>query len=31
MRYKPLGKTGIEVSEYGLGTWAIWAAVLMAL
>jgi len=23
MRYKPLGKTGIEVSEYGLGTWAM--------
>ena len=23
MRYKQLGKTGIEVSEYGLGTWAM--------
>jgi len=23
MRYKELGKTGIEVSEYGLGTWAM--------
>ena len=23
MRYKPLGKTGIETSEYGLGTWAM--------
>jgi aryl-alcohol dehydrogenase-like predicted oxidoreductase len=23
MRYKQLGKTGIELSEYGLGTWAM--------
>ena len=23
MRYKPLGKTGMEISEYGLGTWAM--------
>jgi len=23
MRYKQLGKTSIEVSEYGLGTWAM--------
>ncbi|SVE46452.1 uncharacterized protein METZ01_LOCUS499306, partial [marine metagenome] len=23
MRYKQLGKTGINVSEYGLGTWAM--------
>ena len=23
MRYKQLGKTGLEVSEYGLGTWAM--------
>lgn len=23
MRYKELGRTGIEVSEYGLGTWAM--------
>ena len=23
MRYKPLGNTEIEVSEYGLGTWAM--------
>ena len=23
MRYKTLGSTGIDVSEYGLGTWAV--------